>query len=231
MNADFIALGLLWYVVFLLSTTCHEAAHALVAKWGGDMTAFEGGQVTLNPIPHIRREIFGMVIFPILSYAVGGWMMGWASAPYNPNWCRQYPRRAAKMALAGPAANFTLAILAGIAIQIGLHLHLLAAPEGIGFSTVVDAVAPGGAAEGVAKFLSLLFSLNILLGTFNLIPVPPLDGFNAIPVLLSEEHGRRYLGWADSVRAYSFVGLLVAWQLYGKMFWPIFSLAIQTLYR
>ena len=76
-NPDFIALGLLWYVVFLLSTTCHEAAHALVAKWGGDMTASQGGQVSLNPIPHIRREPFGMVvIFPLLSYAVGGWMMG-----------------------------------------------------------------------------------------------------------------------------------------------------------
>ena len=230
MNPDFIADGLLWYVVFLLSTTCHEAAHALVAKWGGDLTAFQGGQVTLNPIPHIRREIFGMVIFPIISYAVGGWMMGWASAPYNPNWSRQYPRRAAKMALAGPAANFTLAILAAIAIQIGVHTQFLV-PGQIDFSNVVAAATPGGVAEGVAKFLSLLFSLNILLGTFNLIPVPPLDGFNVIPLALSEEQGQRYLGWADSLRSFGIIGLVVAWQVYGKMFWPIFTLAVQTLYR
>lgn len=232
MNPDFIALGLLWYVVFLLSTTCHEAAHALVAKWGGDMTAFQGGQVTLNPLPHIRREIFGMVIFPILSFAMahGDWMMGWASAPYDPNWCRLYPKRAAKMALAGPAANFLLAILAATVMVIGLHTGFFTPGPGDEMLRVVDPTTPG-AGEAVARFLSLLFSLNILLGTFNLIPVPPLDGFNAIPVLLSEDAGRSYLAWADSVRSYSFVGLLVAWQLYGRMFWPIFDAATQTLYR
>jgi Zn-dependent protease len=230
MNPDFLALGLLWYVVFLFSTTCHEAAHALVAKWGGDLTAFRGGQVTLNPIPHMRRELFGMLIFPLLTYAMSGWMMGWASAPYDPNWCRQYPRRAAKMALAGPATNFILAILAGVAIQIGLRTQFFTVPDEFSFSSIVDAATPG-LAEGVAKFLSLLFSLNVLLGTFNLIPVPPLDGFNAIPLLLSEEGGRRYLGWADSVRAYSFVGLLLGWFLFGKVFQPIFDMAVQTLYR
>ena len=230
MNPDVIALGLLWYVVFLLSTTCHEAAHALVAKWGGDSTAFQGGQVTLNPLPHMRREIFGMVVFPILTYAFSGWMMGWASAPYDPNWCRQYPKRAAKMALAGPAANFLLAIGAAVAIVIGLRMHFFVPPESLEFSSVADG-ATAGVADGVAKFLSLLFSLNILLGTFNLIPVPPLDGFNAVPLLLSEEGGRRYLGWADSVRAYSIIGLVVAWQIYGKMFWPIFDQAVQLIYR
>jgi Zn-dependent protease len=230
MNPDFLALGLLWYVVFLLSTTCHEAAHALVAKWGGDLTASQGGQVTLNPIPHIRRELFGMVIFPVLTYVMGGWMMGWASAPYDPNWCRQYPRRAAKMALAGPAANFALAIIAGIAIQIGLRTHFFTVPDEFSFSSVVDAAAPG-VAEGVAHFLSLLFSLNVLLGTFNLIPVPPLDGFNAIPVLLSENGGRHYLSWADSMRSYSVVGLILGWVLFGKVFQPIFDMAVQTLYR
>ena len=95
---------------------------------------------------------------------------------------------------------------------------------------MVDGAAPG-IAEGIARFLSLLFSLNILLGTFNLIPVPPLDGFNAIPILLSEDGGRKYLGWADSMRAYSFIGLLVSWQIFGKLFWPIFTTAVQTLYR
>jgi Zn-dependent protease len=76
-----------------------------------------------------------------------------------------------------------------------------------------------------------VFSLNILLGTFNLIPVPPLDGFNVVPLFLSEGQGQRYLEWADSVRRYSLVGLMVAWLLYYKMFWPIFTVAVQTLYR
>ena len=65
MNPDQLAFGFLEYVVFLLSTTCHEASHALVAKWGGDTTALEGGQVSLNPLPHIKREPFGMVIVPL----------------------------------------------------------------------------------------------------------------------------------------------------------------------
>ena len=131
MREQDIALGAVWYVAFLLSTTCHEAAHALAGKWGGDPTAFEGGQVTLNPIPHIRRSPFGMVVMPLLSYALGGWMIGWASAPYNPEWERLHPRRAAWMALAGPAANFTLVLLAAAAIRTGITLGYFAPPEAI----------------------------------------------------------------------------------------------------
>src|SRR5580704_4114037 len=114
MKPETLTLGLVWYVAFLFSTVCHEAAHALAAKLGGDLTAAEGGQVSLDPIPHIRREPFGMVVFPILSYAVGGWMMGWASAPFNPQWALQHPRRSAWMSLAGPGANFSLTILSAL---------------------------------------------------------------------------------------------------------------------
>ena len=131
MNTEFLIAGVVWYVVFLLSTTCHEAAHAWAAQLGGDLTAFHGGQVSLDPIPHIRREPFGMVIFPLLTYATGGWMMGWASAPFDPHWSERYPRRAAWMSLAGPGANFTLAILAGILIHIGIWTGFFRSP-GIG---------------------------------------------------------------------------------------------------
>ena len=74
MNAPDPALGPLWYIVFLLAITCHEAAHALAAKLGGDDTAYEAGQVSLNPVPHIRREPFGTVVVPLLSYFLGGAM-------------------------------------------------------------------------------------------------------------------------------------------------------------
>src|SRR5258705_6473414 len=123
-----LALGVIWYIVFLFSTTCHEASHALAAKMGGDLTAFEGGQVTLNPIPHIRRSTLGMVVVPIVSYLLGGWMIGWASAPFDPSWQRRYPRRSAWMALAGPAANFTLMLVAGIAIRAGIAMGYLQPP-------------------------------------------------------------------------------------------------------
>ncbi len=114
MNPDLLALGFLEYVVFLLSTTCHEASHALVAKWGGDTTALEGGQVSLNPLPHIRREPFGMVLMPLIGIATQSGIFGWASAPYDPLWSQKHPKRAAWMSLAGPAANFSLAIIAGL---------------------------------------------------------------------------------------------------------------------
>ena len=75
-----------WLLVFIFSLTAHEAAHAWAAKRLGDLTAYQGGQVTLDPIPHIRREPLGMLIIPIASYFSSGWMFGWASAPFNFAW-------------------------------------------------------------------------------------------------------------------------------------------------
>lgn len=84
MAADQIVLGFTWFVVFLFSTTLHEAGHAFAAYRLGDSTAYEGGQVTLNPWPHIRREPVGMILVPLITFATRGWMIGWASAPYDP---------------------------------------------------------------------------------------------------------------------------------------------------
>jgi Zn-dependent protease len=227
-NIDLVA-GLVWYVVFLLSTTCHEAAHAWVAKLGGDLTAFHGGQVSLDPIPHIRREPFGMVIFPLLSYATGGWMMGWASAPYDPLWSERYPRRAAWMSLAGPGANFTLAVVAGILIHLGIWTGNFRYPESVGFSHMVEPAAAGVAA-GAATFVSLLFSLNLLLGTFNLIPVPPLDGFGMLGLLVPEDLARRIQHFGRSLGMFSMIGLLLVWQVFDGLFRPVFSFGLHALY-
>jgi hypothetical protein len=98
--------GLVWYMVFLFSVTLHEAAHAWAAQRGGDPTAYLGGQVSLDPRPHIRREPFGMVILPLFTAITSGWPIGYASTPYDPVWALNHPRRAAWMSLAGPAANF-----------------------------------------------------------------------------------------------------------------------------
>jgi Zn-dependent protease len=229
MTTDVLALGLLWYAVFLLSTTCHEAAHALVAKLGGDLTAFHGGQVSLDPIPHVRREPFGMIVFPILTYATSGWMMGWASAPYDPTWSARHPHRAAWMSLAGPGANFCLAILAALVIHIGIAAGFFSQPDTAHFNHMVDGVG-SGAAAGAATFLSLLFSLNVLLGIFNLLPLPPLDGFGAVGLLMSEERARRFEEMARGLRSYSFIGLLVAWQVFGQLYDPLFDLSLRALY-
>lgn len=229
MNSEFLILGLVWYVVFLLSTTCHEAAHAWAAKLGGDLTAFHGGQVSLDPIPHIRREPFGMVIFPLLTYVASHWMMGWASAPYDPMWSDRYPRRAAWMSLAGPGANFTLAILAGILIHIGIGAGFFRYPESANFTHVVEPAAAGIGA-GAATFVSLLFSLNLLLGTFNLFPVPPLDGFGVLGLLVSEDMARRIQTFGRSLGVLSMIGMLLVWQVFGQLFQPVFAFALRALY-
>jgi len=225
-SPEILALFPLWYVAFLLSLTCHEAAHALVAKWGGDLTAYHSGQVTLNPLPHIQREPFGTVLVPILSLLLSGWMIGWGSAPYDPYWEQRHPKRAALMALAGPTANFTLAIVAVLLIHLGTGVGFFQLPESFGFIRVVEATTSGG--EAPAQFLSILFSLNLLLGTFNLIPVPPLDGHSAIGLALPEDLFRRWLEFVRSPML-SLLGLIIAWQYFHVVFFPVFALAIRLL--
>jgi Zn-dependent protease len=226
MDQHFLALGMIWYIVFLFSTVCHEGAHALAAKLSGDPTAFHGGQVTLNPIPHIRREPVGTVVVPILSYIFAHWMIGWASAPYDRAWAQRYPRRAARMALAGPAANFLLMLLAAIGIRVGIAMGVFRAPESASFTQVTQAT--GSSAEWAATTLSILFVLNLLLGTFNLLPFPPLDGHNGITILMSHRTAARFAG--STFAGLGFAGLLLAWVVYDKVFPYIFSLALNLLY-
>jgi Zn-dependent protease len=158
-------------------------------------------------------------------------MIGWASAPYDPLWQQRYPRRAAWMALAGPAANFTLMILAGIAIRIGMSLGYFSMPESANFTHVTQSAAPGlaGFSGFAATFLSILFLLNLLLGTFNLLPVPPLDGNTGVTLLMSESAGMRFLHWSRT-QGFGMIGLLIAWYAYDKIFGSIFRFALAALY-
>ena len=229
LGPDVITLGLLRYIVFLFSTTCHEAAHALAAKLGGDDTASQGGQVSLNPVPHIQREPFGMVLVPLLSLVMGGGLIGWASAPFDPLWQQRYPRRAAWMSLAGPGANFALVLLAALFIHIGLLTGVFRAPESLSSIHLVDAARPG-VMEGIATLVSVLFSLNLLLGVFNLLPFPPLDGFSVVALFLSERAAHRWNQFGYTLRAYSFIGLLIGWQLFGYVYTPVFLTGLQLLY-
>ena len=228
MDTPDIALGAIWYLAFLFSTTCHEAAHALAAKRGGDLTAFEGGQVTLNPVPHIYRSPFGMVVVPILSYLLGGWMIGWASAPYDPLWQRRHPHRSAWMALAGPAANFTLMLLAAGAIRAGIALGQFTPPASIsGFSELT--LSSAGESTFLTSALSIFFVLNLLLGTFNLLPVPPLDGHAGVMLLMPENLALRYLDFIQE-GSFAMIGLLIAWTAFGRIFNFVFELSVRLLY-
>lgn len=218
-DAEQLVMGLMWFVVFLFSTVCHEAAHAWAALRGGDSTAYHAGQVSLSPLPHMQREPFGMVLMPWLTFLLNGWMMGWASAPYDPYWARRYPKRAAWMSLAGPVANFILAILAGIAIRVGRNAGLFESSGGM----------LAESSDAVLTLLGITFFLNILLGTFNLLPFPPLDGFTAIGILLPESIAYKLEEFRQSAGMFQFVGLFLAWQLGGKLFRPVYAFASEIL--
>ncbi len=221
-------LCILWYIVFVFSVVLHEYAHAFVGYLYGDHTAAHHGLATLNPVPHIQRSPVGMIIVPLLSFVGAGWMIGWASTPYDPYWARANPKQAALMSLAGPAANLLLVILAGLLVHIGISAGIFYPPEVSNFTTVVEA-GSDGPAKGLAVLVSILFTLNLVLLVFNLIPVPPLDGTAIGEFVFKGEmlYKYRQLMSHPSLRVF---GIFIAWMVIGKVFGPIYFFALDVLY-
>ena len=223
-----IGLGLVWYAVFVVSTALHEAAHGWTAFRLGDSTAYDAGLVTLDPLPHIQRSPFGMVIIPILSFFSGGWLIGWASTPYDPSWAHHNRRKAALMALSGPATNLLLVLSAALLIRGGMLLGWLAEPGTVRFAHIVDGNGTGFA-NGFATLVSVLFSLNLLLFVFNLLPLPPLDGSSVITLFFNARLTHQY----DALIAqpvFQMVGLIVAWRAMAFILLPVWLFAVRLLY-
>jgi Zn-dependent protease len=217
-----------WYVAFVISTTAHEAAHATAAYLGGDPTAYEGGQVSLNPVPHMQREPWGMIVMPLVSLFMAGWAMGWASTPFDPSWEARYPRRAAWMAAAGPAANLLIACLALVALRVGLAWDVFYAPESVGFASLVAAQNPF--MENVGRLLGILLVLNALLCVLNLMPIPPLDGASALGVILPPERVQRFKRSLMTGGAASLL-FLVVFLFFGRVFvGPIWRSILRLVY-
>ena len=222
--------GLAFYAVFVFSVTIHEAAHAWAAMQGGDLTAYNGGQVSLDPIPHMKREPFGMLVLPILAVAMSGFPIGYASAPFDPNWAARHPRRAAWMALAGPGANLAMTLAAGLAVWLGVSAGYFEPPDALSIRQVTASVGrAGGLASASAFLLSIFFSMNLLLFVLNMLPVPPLDGSGALPLVLPES-------WMGSYRSLfsqpivAILALLAVWNFAGEVFRPCFFFAVGLLY-
>jgi Zn-dependent protease len=221
--------AIVFYVVFLFSTTLHEAAHSWIAMRGGDLTAYAGGQVSLDPRPHIRREPFGMVVLPLLTVATTGWPFGFASAPFDPHWAMRHPRRAAWMSLAGPAANLLLVLLSMAALRAGIAAGVFDAPSSVRFGHVVEAGVQG-VWPALAFLLGVFFSMNLVLGALNLLPLPPLDGSGAVPLVLTESAALRYQQFLWSQPMLGWIGILVAWRLFDGIFPPIFLFFVNLLH-
>jgi Zn-dependent protease len=208
--------AILLYGVLLVSLVFHEASHGLFAMLGGDRTAYLGGQVTLNPVPHIRREPFGTVVLPVLLLLTssGRWIIGYAHTPYDPLWAARHPRRAALMSAAGPLANL---FLAGVAFAIALYLvaGYHAHPRPVLFDFLAPA-SENSALLATCRMVSVFFSLNLLLFTFNLIPIPPLDG----AAVLEGVFPRQLSGPFALIRSQPFLTLIVIFVLFQELWFP-----------
>jgi len=174
---------MVWAVPILLAITLHEAAHGWVASKLGDDTAKNMGRVTFNPFKHIDK--FGTIILPaaLLLISGGQYMFGFAKpVPVNFHNLRNPRRDMILVAGAGPAANFLIAITAGLLLHVAPHL-------------------PDSYIPLVAENLRNLLFANVIFGVFNLIPLPPLDGGRIAVGLLP----RPFSYWLASVERFGFL--------------------------
>lgn len=187
---------LITLAILLFSVIIHEVSHGLVAEKLGDSTARDAGRITLNPIPHI--DPFGSIMLPALLLWIKSPIIFGAAKPVPVNFERLNPRKLgmALVSIAGPGSNFLLAVLFALPITFGL--------------------ISGGVMEAV--WTKAVF-INLLLGTFNLLPVPPLDGSKILASLLPDNIMYKLLELERFgfllIIALLFLGVL------GTVLWPV----------
>lgn len=212
-------------VAFLFALSVHEAAHAWTANRLGDPTARYLGRITLNPWYHV--DLIGTILMPLFGIVLGLPILGWARpTPVNLNRLRNPRRDDLLVSAAGPASNFGVAL---VAVMILFAIRLLS-PQGaavVGHLAHNTLPAGGSLLAPLGLLLYRFLFINVLLGTFNLIPVPPLDGSrilgNALPARL------RY--WYAEVGRYGFLilmGLLWMGVPY-FLFSPVFEMFTRLL--
>jgi Zn-dependent protease len=191
MIANFIVHAALAIVPVILAITLHEAAHGYAALALGDTTARDRGRLSLNPLRHIDKT--GTIVLPgillitqLLTIHRVAFMFGWAKPVPVSAWKFAHPRRGmAVVAIAGPAMNFFLAWLSALAIRM-----------------TTDA----GMNSTWSTILFDFMLVNLVLGLFNLLPIPPFDGGRVVAGFLSDDLAR---GWAKLER-YGLMIVLIA---------------------
>ena len=170
--------------LLLVSLVLHEIAHGWVAWKLGDPTARAQGRLSLRPLRHL--DVWGSVVLVVTFIGSGGsFFFGWAKpVPVNPGFFRDPQRGMMLVGIAGPAANMVLALAAAGLAWVTYPWSLF-----------------------VAQAAALLFVLNVVLATLNLLPLPPLDGSRVLGGFLPR---RQYVWWVslDRYGNYLFVGLL-----------------------
>lgn len=222
----------MWFVVFLFSLSLHESAHAWTSERFGDSTGRYQGRITLNPIAHI--DPIGTILLPLMGFMSGGLaMFGWAKpVQTNPLLWREKTKANITVSAAGPISNFFLAAVAFIALKAMLIGGLVGRPapfrRGGPFDVVVPMSQNSGLMEPLVTLLSILLVLNVTLGVFNLIPIPPLDGSHVLEEVLPPQMAQAY----EQIRPYGFLLLLaLLWTpVLGWIISPVYSFVFLLLF-
>lgn len=192
----------------LFAITLHEAAHAYAAKYFGDVTAYQMGRMSLNPIRHI--DVFGTILIPVLLYFAtsGAFLFGYAKpVPIDFGRLRKPKRDMAWVALAGPAANFLMALLW---MLFSILLGVVQVDE-VFFARMAEA--------GVL--------VNLVMFAFNLFPIPPLDGGRVLTSMLPNKYAYKFA----QIEPYGFFIVMALVMLKVLHFWlmPVMFVAIAAL--
>jgi Zn-dependent protease len=181
---------LIFFGCLVVAVILHEISHGVVALWFGDRTAKEAGRLTLNPVPHI--DPFGSIVLPALGALAGIPILAWAKpVPVNPSRMRKPRRDMLYVSLAGPGSNFLMMFASALAARAMYH-----------------SIDPVQYIDQLPLGIRVLFTfalVNLFLGLFNLLPIPPLDGSSLIERVLPA----RWLPKWYQFRPYGFLVLFV----------------------
>src|SRR5436190_14439320 len=187
---------LLWFIVFLFSLSVHESSHAFVSDRFGDDLGRMMGRISLNPIVHV--DPIGTLLFPLMGALFSIPIFGWAKpVPVNPLAWREKDKANFWVSAAGPLSNFSLAIIFFVILKV-LLMTGVAYPKserGIAFFTGT------GIMEPIAMLVSIGLTVNVMLGVFNLFPIPPLDGSSMLHAVLPYDAQKGY----EQVEQYGFL--------------------------